>query len=73
MPHGAKLPVSEVSTPTLIGLVALDPPDELDAPKAAASDAKAPTTAINQNRFTALLLPSWPPTTGRSFSSCLTG
>jgi hypothetical protein len=68
MPHGAKLPVSDVSTPSLIGFAAaeddplaeLDLPNALDPPKAAAK-ITVPTTAINPNRFTDLLLPSWPP------------
>src|SRR6185436_15513436 len=61
MPHGAKLAVSDVSTPTLIGAAALDPPYAVDPPNAAVSTARAPTAATNQNRFTDILLPRGPP------------
>jgi hypothetical protein len=66
IPQGAKGPVSDVSTPILIGLpgawplAELDPPYAVDPPKAAVSTATALTAATTQNRFTDLLLPSWP-------------
>ncbi len=55
MPHGAKGPVSGVSTPSLIGLGAadsLDPPYALEPPSTAANIATAPAAAVNLYRFT---------------------
>jgi hypothetical protein len=55
MPHGAKGPVSGVSTPSLIGLGAADslnPPYALDPPSTAANIATAPAAAVNLYRFT---------------------
>ena len=55
MPHGAKFPESDVSTPTLIGAAApaaLDPPYAVEPPTAAVSTVIPATAATNQNRFT---------------------
>ncbi len=68
-PHGAKGPVSGVSTPSLIGLpwaVPLDPPYAPDPLNAAVSTTTAPTAVTNLYRFTspsfchACPRPGWP-------------